>query len=606
MISRLNSKGGFFNGMDEVSIIREKTDLVSLIGEYIPLKKAGRNFKSTCPFHSEKTPSFVVSPERQIWHCFGGCDKGGDVYTFLMEYENMEFVEALRMLAKKTGIELQSDFQKGASSKKENIYRLNRLALDFYHYVLTKHKAGKKAFSYLTEKRNLDTRLIETFSLGFSPKAESALSSYLTNKKKYKKEDLIEAGLSFSGRNGLVDFFRNRIMFPLFDHRGNIVGFSGRTIDDAPADAGKYINTRDTIAYHKGSQFFGLNTAKEAIKKYDKAIIVEGELDVISCFSIDIKNVIAVKGTALTEGQVSLVSRFTNNICLCFDKDEAGFQATKRSLTALEKKGVNVTTCILDSAKDADEQVRKNPLAFKKAIKKDTPIYDYIFSKTFSSFDKNSIDGKRRISAEILPVLLRIENAIVKEHYLRRLSNEIDVSLDALVQEMERIEKKEIVKEDVVSKIGSKNGKKSREQILEDYLLSLIVQNKDAGNILKKCLDTLKDYEFRTISYRKIIDYLLEYFKKQKSFDSKYFLKTLPEELVVSFDKVFLLPLPRLEPEQYEKEAEKSAKELRAVFLRNKIKDLSVGLKEEDSEILQKIADLENELSMHLSPSYRS
>ncbi len=454
--------------MDEVAQIRERIDLVSFISEYIPLKKMGRNFKAVCPFHNEKTPSFVVSPERQIWHCFGGCSKGGDVYEFLMEYENLEFVEALRMLAKRTGIQLrESNFQAGTSSKKEAIYKLNRIALDFYHFVLTKHEAGKKALSYLTENRKLDARLIETFMIGFSPKEGISLSNYLINKKKYKKEDLVEAGLAFyrgpsasSGQTGVFDFFRNRVMFPLFDHRGNVVGFSGRAIEE-PYSGGKYINTRETIVYHKGSIFFGLNTAKEEIKKLDKAVIVEGELDVISCFSVGIKNVVAVKGTALTENQVTLMARFTNNICLCFDKDDAGYEATKRSLSSLEKKGMNITTCIFENGKDTDESIKNDPIAFKKSMKKDIPVYDFIFSKTFSSFEKDKVYGKRKIASELLPIFTRISNEIVKEHYLKKLSLELGVSLEALAKEIEKIEKKEIVREDI---FVSKKDKRSRNQ----------------------------------------------------------------------------------------------------------------------------------------------
>lgn len=254
--------------MDDVARVREKIDIVGLISEYIPLKKMGRNFKALCPFHSEKTPSFVVSPERQIWHCFGGCAKGGDCFTFLMDYENLEFVEALRILAKKAGIELKtSSFQTGLSSKKEKIYILNRLTNEFYHFVLIKHPAGGKALSYLSEDRRLNTELINTFMLGFSPKSGIALSNYLMKKKGYKREDLIEAGLaSPSGQAGVVDFFRERLMFPLSDHRNNIVGFSGRAIDSEFV-GGKYINTRDTLVYHKGGMFFGLNIAKDEIKK---------------------------------------------------------------------------------------------------------------------------------------------------------------------------------------------------------------------------------------------------------------------------------------------------------------------------------------------------
>jgi len=587
--------------MDEVAQIRERVDLVSFISEYIPLKKMGRNFKAICPFHNEKTPSFVVSPERQIWHCFGGCNKGGDVYTFLMEYENLEFVEALRILAKRTGVQLrESSFQAGTASKKEVIYKLNKLAMEFYHYVLTKHKAGKKALSYLTENRKLDVRLIETFMLGFSPKEGASLCNYLINKKKYKKEDLVEAGLAFYAGVRIMDFFRQRVMFPLFDHRGNVAGFSGRAIEE-PYSGGKYINTRETLAYHKGSMFFGLNTAKEEIKKLDKAIIVEGELDVISCFSIGVKNAVAVKGTALTEDQVALMSRFTNNICLCFDKDNAGYEAAKRSLPSLEKKGINITTCIFENAKDADEAIKKDPIAFKKAVKDSVSIYDYIFSRTFSAFEKKNIDGKRKISDELLPILTGISNEIIKEHYLKKLSNELDVSLEALLKEAEKIEKKEVVKEEVfVGKNLPIGGKRSRVEVLEDYLMSLIVQNGNPKLILETCVPILKDYEFEIDSYQKIISHLSDYFKNKSKFNSSDFLNLLPKELTMSFDAAYLFPMPSLDSDiKYEEEVRKVSGELRVLFLKNKIKEISVNLRKgEKDEDLQKVKSLERELSL--------
>ena len=588
--------------MDEVAQIRERIDIVSFISEYVPLKKMGRNFKAICPFHNEKTPSFVVSPERQIWHCFGGCGKGGDVYTFLMEYENLEFVEALRILAKRTGVQLkQSNFQTGVSGRKETIYKLNRSALEFYHYVLMQHKAGKKALSYLTKERKMDTRLIETFMIGFSPKDGVDLSNYLINKKKYKKEDLIEAGLAFypsaslRTSSGVVDFFRGRVMFPLFDHRDNVVGFSGRAIDESYS-GGKYINTRDTLVYHKGSMFFGLNTAKEEIKKLDKAIIVEGELDVISCFSIGVKNAVAVKGTALTENQVALIARFTNNICLCFDRDEAGYEAAKRSLVSLEKKGMNITTCIFEKGKDADEAIKKDPISFKKSIKKDIPIYDFIFSKTFSAFEKDRVYGKRKISEELLPMFTRISNEIVKEHYFKKLSIDLDVSLDALSKEVEKIEKKEIVKEEIAE---IKKEKRDRREVLEDYLLALILQNENTKKVLERGLKILKDYKFEIISYKKIIDFLVDYFKTNNVFDAKIFLKILPKELATSFDTQYLFPLPKFENDnKYISETEKITAELRALFLKDRIKEISIRLKTEDKDDdIKKISDLERELA---------
>ena len=594
--------------MDDVVRVRERIDIASLIQEYIPLKKMGRNFKANCPFHQEKTPSFVVSPERQIWHCFG-CNKGGDAFTFLMEYEKLEFVEALRILAKKTGVELrESGFDRGVSSRKEKIYTLNKAALDFYHFVLTKHKAGKAALSYLEEKRKIDPRLIDTFMIGFSPKDGSSLSNYLINKKKFKKEDLIEAGLAFSsgyrgpstgsGRASVADFFRGRIMFPLLDHRGNVSGFSGRQVEENTtySFSGKYINTRDTIVYHKGEMFFGLDTAKEEIKKLDKAIVVEGEFDVISSFGIGIKNVVAVKGTALTTSQASLIKRFTSNVCLCFDQDEAGLQATKRSLSSLEKKGLNITVCVIENGKDADEAIKNDSLSFKKAIKNDVVVYDYLLSKTLSALDRNTVPGKRKISSEFLPIISKIENEIIKEHYLKKLSVELDASLESLVGEMEKIEKKEIIKENVVS---VKKEKRTRREVLEEYLISLIVQHENPKIVLEKTLNILSDYEFETASYKKVIDQLLNYFKEHTIFESRSFLKTLPEELSSSFDTCFLYPLPKFENQiHWEKEAEKVAADLRILFLKDKIKEISVRLKTgEKEEDAKKIEVLEKELS---------
>ncbi len=592
--------------MDEVSQIRERIDLVSFISEYVSLKKMGRNFKAICPFHQEKTPSFIVSPERQIWHCFG-CSKGGDVFTFLMEYEKLEFVEALRLLAKRVGVALrQSGFEKGLSSKKEKIYTLNKAAMDFYHFVLTKHKAGKLALSYLTDVRKIDKRLIETFMIGFSPKGGTSLSNYLINKKKFKKEDLIEAGLAFqrgpltsSGQASVVDFFRNRVMFPLLDHRGNVVGFSGRVTDNssqASGFSGKYINTRDTIVYHKGEMFFGLDAAKEEIKKMDKAIIVEGEFDVVSSYGEGIKNAVAVKGTALTDKQASLISRFTNNICLCFDQDEAGLMATKRSLPSLEKKGLNTTVLVIKNGKDADEAIKNDPLSFKRSVKNDIVVYDYLLSNTLSTYNKNTIDGKRKISSDFLPIISRIENEIIKEHYLKKLSAELDTSLDALVKEMERQKKKETAKENIVS---ISKERRTRREVLEEYLMSLIIQHENPKLALETAINKLSDYEFETASYEKIVTYLLNYFKKNTVFNNSDFSETLPKELSTSFDTCFLYPLPKfLDTKHSEREIVKVASELRALFLKDKIKEISSNLKTgEKEEDIKKIKVLEKELT---------
>lgn len=567
--------------MDDVANVREKIDIASLISEYVPLKKAGRNFKAACPFHNEKTPSFVVSPERQIWHCFG-CGKGGDCYTFLMDYENLEFLEALRILAKKAGIELsETDFVKKDTSKKEKIYSVNKISSDFYHYILTKHNAGKKALEYLTKVRKIDPRLIETFLIGFSPIQGDILSKYLIEKKKYKTQDLIEAGLSFTRPGRIVDFFRGRLMFPLFDHRDNIVAFSGRVLQDDAAQS-KYVNTRDTLVYHKGSMFFGLNLAKEEIKQKERAIIVEGEFDVISCYSAGIKNVIAIKGTALTENQVILISRFSQKVTLCLDRDEAGFEAIKRSLEALEKKGLTTTVVDLGEYKDPDEAIKKDPVFFKKAVSHDIGVYDFLISSFLKKYNKETGEGKKKITQNLLPFISKIDNEIIKEHYLKTLAKELDSSLETLQKEMNKVGKKE---PDNLSFAGAKKDKRGRKEILEEYLLSLILQSESIEDHFKLSSEILEDYEFELPSYKKIFENLKSYFINNPNFSIKLFAKALPKETIALFDTRYILPLPKFEEQdKYTQEIEKVVKELKVLDLKNKIKVIAQAINKKEKD----------------------
>ncbi|MEK7573636.1 MAG: DNA primase [Patescibacteria group bacterium] len=583
--------------MDEVARIREKTDIVALLSEYIPLKKAGRNFKTPCPFHNEKTPSFVVSPERQIWHCFG-CGKGGDAFTFLMDYENLEFVEALRILAKRTGIELgESDFVKKGASKKEKIYKINQQASDFYHYILTKHPSGKRALKYLTENRKIDERLIETFKIGYSPSTGSALSKYLMEKKKHQSQDLIDAGISYPRSGRIADFFRDRLMFPIYDHRDNIVAFSGRILNDQIKES-KYVNTRDTLAYHKGSMFFGLNMAKNAIKKNDQAIIVEGEFDVISCYSEGIENTVAIKGTALTEDQVSLLSRFTGKVTLCLDRDEAGFEAVKRSLAFIEKKGLTTTFLDLERYKDPDEAIKADPVFFKKQLKNDIGIYDYLISEFSKKFDPQSAMGKKKIADNILPFLSLVENEIVKEHYLKKLSHELDTSLENLKTELEKSAKKETIGKTI---LPQKKDRRDRREVLEEYLLALLIQIEDRASQVKKVSEILVEYKFTIISYQKIFENLKNFSLSEKPAEFDWLIKSLPKEIIPIFDTVFLLPLPKFENEKkYLEEILKVAEEMKVLYIKNRIKDIAAALnkKEKDGK---EFSVLQEELSTLVS-----
>ncbi|OGH10791.1 MAG: DNA primase [Candidatus Levybacteria bacterium RIFCSPLOWO2_01_FULL_36_13] len=573
--------------MDDVSRVREKIDLVSFISEFITLKKAGRNFRALCPFHNEKSPSFMVSPERQIWHCFG-CGKGGDSFTFLMEYENMEFPEALRTLAKKAGIELkESDFRKTQTSEKEKIFEINKLALKYYKYLLLEHKIGKNALEYLTKKRGLNKGIIDTFEIGFAPASASSLSGYLINKKKYKSKDLFLAGISFERGGKAFDFFRGRIIFPLYDHRGNVLGFSGRALNES--DMPKYINTRETLVYHKGSVFFGLNLAKEDIKQKQNAILVEGEFDMISLFTQGFKNVVAIKGTALTEDQVALISRFTPKLTFCFDQDSAGFEATKRSLAIIEQRGLPANIIDLKDAKDPDEAIRKNPLEFKKELNNAPNVYDYFIDYYLLNNPKEKAEGKRKITEEILPIISRISNEIIKEHYLKKLAIQLDTSVDSINKEVEKIQTKK--EEDKI--IVAQNKSRDRRELLEEYVLALALQSEKISEVLEENKEELEKYVFKTPSYQKILDLLSEFYVKNKNETIKQFSNYLPKELLKSFDFLYLYPVPKFATEEkYRAEIKKVSKELLAIYLKERLREVTDKIKNtkkiEDKNSLQK------------------
>ncbi len=564
--------------MDQVSEIREKIDIVSFISEYLTLKRAGKNFQALCPFHGEKTPSFVISPDRQIWHCFG-CGKGGDIYTFLMEYEHLEFPEALRVLAKHAGIELirSGVAETKTSAKKDRLIKANSIASEFYHYILTKHQAGINALDYL-KNRGMNEKLIETFKLGFAPSSGKSLIRYLLQKKRLEKEDLVDAGLVTQYNSGLSDFFRGRLMFPLIDQRDNVLGFSGRLLDEKTGFGGKYINTKETLIYQKRTQFFGLNITKEAIRKENRVILVEGEFDVISCFREGITNVLAIKGTALTEEQVNLLSRFAEKVTLCFDGDSAGTEAIKRSLPILSKRGLN-TTVITTSGKDPDEVLNTNPIEFKKAVENDINIYDYLFDQALQSYPQDTSDGKRKIADALLPVIEGIDNAIIKEHYLRKLSSSIDTTYESIIMELDKKKKKTIEKE----MVNNSKTKVPRKEILGDYLLALIFQSGNPLETAKQVWKVLAEFTPLEHASQKLLAYFIDFINQVADADVNKFSSSLPTELLGTYNTALLMPIADFkENEKLIKEVEKTAIQLKTLYIKEKIKQITDLLKEKE------------------------
>ncbi len=585
--------------MDEVAQVREKIDLAALISEYVPLKKAGRNFKSPCPFHTEKSPSFVVSPERQIWHCFG-CGKGGDCYTFLMEYERLEFPEALRMLAKRVGVELTNRGKRSeTTSQKERLYQANSLAKEFYHYVLMQHKVGEKAREYL-RNRGITEAVMKTFMLGFSPSNGRALSEYLVGKKGFSNEEIVAAGLAYQRGPKPQDFFWGRLMFPLIDHRDNVVGFSGRILDNNDKTS-KYINTRETLIYHKGEHFYGLSVTKDAIRRTDQAIIVEGEFDVISCFENGISNVVGVKGTALTENQVNLLARFAQKITFCFDGDKAGQEAIKRSLAVVEKKNITPTVIEIPGGKDPDEALKNEPGLFKKAVKEESGVYDFLFKKTFAAFDNESAEGKKQISDALLPFLVEIKNEIIKEHFLRKLSSDLGTSYESIIKELNRMRRNEAPR---VEKVEEPKSRKNKEEVLEEYLFALIIQHSTPIHMAQHTMQSLSLVFEKDRVYQKLLS-LLSSASADGTFSSKSFGDTLPKELSSSFDTSILYPLPPfIEEKQHTEEIHVITKKLKQLYVQKHLKQLATEIQENDEkgedtdELKKRYSELSSQLEI--------
>lgn len=562
--------------MDPKEQIKSKIDIVPFISEFIPLRQMGRNFKALCPFHGEKTPSFVVSPERQIWHCFG-CGKGGDIFTFLMEYEKLDFVEALRELAKRTGVKLTTLTPSKTEQAKERLYQINHFASEFYHYILTQHKIGEKARSYLA-KRGIKKQTIAAFKLGFAPAKWELLVDYLTKKKAFTPEEIEQAGLivrsqKLEVRSQYYDRFRNRIMFTLRDHRGNVVGFAGRLLDENVNEA-KYVNTPETALYHKGELFYGLDVTKEAIKKENQAIIVEGEFDMLSSFQQGVANVVAVKGTALTLSQAKLIGRFTQNIALAFDVDLAGDAASRRAIESAGSEGLNIKVIRVKDGKDPDEVIQKSGIGgWKKAVKDAVSVYDFIIDSALARFDPGAPEGKRAISDEVLPLLSAITNEIVKAHFVKRLAGDLGASEEVVARQMEKVAKPT---SPFTSQPSVKPAQRNRQDILEEYLVALLLQKGSA--LLCEHIADEEDL-IQSPSLKKVIEHLALFFRKRESFTISDFVKEVPRELLPTVDRLYLLDTEHVHSENVSSEVERSLRELRVMLLRQKMAKIAEDLK---------------------------
>lgn len=421
--------------MDQKDEIKAKTDVVDLISEYVPLKQAGSvSWKGLCPFHSEKSPSFHVSRDKQIWHCFG-CAEGGDVFAFVMKMEGMDFPEALRHLGNKCGVEV-TRFSSADSGEKQRLVQANAFAASFYRQYLLESPAALHARAYLL-KRGISEELANQFGLGVAPDAWDALALAFA-KKGIPDTDGERAGLLMRRKQGtgFLDRFRSRIMVPLRDAQGNVVGFTGRVyLPDDPNPA-KYMNSPETLVYHKGSILFGLDLAKKYIREKGSVIIVEGNLDVIASHKAGVGNIVASSGTALTEQQLALLKRYTTTIVFSFDADAAGFKAAQRGIALARQAGFNVRVAVLPASagKDPDEAVQKHPQLWRDAVEKTVPIMQYYIDRAIAGKNLNDVDHKREISAFLLPEFAHIADVVEREHWLQILADLLRTDMAVLRQ----------------------------------------------------------------------------------------------------------------------------------------------------------------------------
>ena len=399
--------------------IRDRCNIVEIISQYIPLKRAGRNFKALCPFHHEKTPSFMVSPDKGIFHCFG-CGAGGNVFNFIMKYERLEFPQVVRMLAEKTDVKLPSTSMFAKEERDtRNLFHINEMACSWYQSNLKK-EIGRPALEYI-KRRRFQAKTIITFRLGFAS-SNNSLLNFMRNKG-IQEELLEKAGLILRKEDGsYYDRFKQRLIFPIFDARSRVLGFGGRVLDDSSP---KYINSPETPIYSKGNHLYGLNFAKEEIKKQDFCIIVEGYIDLLIAYQNGINNVVASLGTALTLPQIRLLKRYTHNVVMVFDADRAGELASLRSLDLLIEENINVKIVSLPEGEDPDSFINKfGKENFCQKINQASDLFDYKLNILTERYDLNTVDGKVNIASHMLPTIHRVPNAIRRGAYVKKLAQE--------------------------------------------------------------------------------------------------------------------------------------------------------------------------------------
>lgn len=467
--------------------IKARISIEDLAGEYLELKRTGRNFKALSPWTNERTPSFIISPDKQIWHDFSS-GKGGDIFGFIMEVEGMTFREALEFLARKAGVEIETFDSKRSreiSEKKERLRKILQISASFYQHMLVRNK---EALNYVFKNRKLSKEVVQEFKIGFAPNTQKMLTNFLL-KKGFAMSDIRDAGLlnRFGG-----DIFRNRMVITLQDSGGSPVGFTGRIIKDEP-NAPKYLNTPQTLLYDKSSNIFGLSQAKNEIRKAGFVVVVEGNMDVISSHQAGVKNVVATAGTAMTVHHLKALGRFSNDVRLCFDSDQAGISATERAISLGQQAGVELSIITLDQsageAKDPDELIQKDLELWKGSISKPQPATEWIFDQYEKRLNITTAVGKKEFSTIALKLVENLNDPVEKDFYIEQISKRIGISKTTLLGKFD--EKSRPVKPKRRMKIEKTDEKFVDEYIYEDDLLALAIKEQKLAEMLGELQDNI-------------------------------------------------------------------------------------------------------------------
>jgi DNA primase len=514
--------------MSQIQQIKDAVDIVEVIGDRVDLKRTGRNWRGLCPFHSESSPSFFVNEELQRYKCFG-CGEHGDAFTFLEKYEGMTFAEALHHLAERAGIVLEEYKPTAEDHRRDQLLQVLDLAKEYYHYILTDHVAGEPARQYLKE-RGITQESIKLFQLGYSAPGWEGLLNFLHKKKKYDRELLVEAGLVIRNQsNRYYDRFRGRIMFPLKNHRGQVVGLSGRVLDPKAKEA-KYINSPETQLYHKAELLFGYSELLQFIRKENEVIVVEGEFDVISSTQAHVNNIVAIKGSAFTAAHARLIKRVAAKVVFALDMDGAGVEATKRAIPIAQEAGLELRVITLptekgEQPKDPDELARHQPKIWREAAKHSMSVYQFLLNAATQKYNPATPEGKRDIVTELATVLGSIVHEVEKDYYLKELAELLSVKLDVVKKDVIQLARNPKGRSRIDDQPVQTDKKLSRREKLERYVWFLLLN--DEKTIAHK-IEQLQGIEFIDPSIKMLFTQLNSF---KQPFSLEAFSKTLPGDL---------------------------------------------------------------------------